>query len=107
MKNKIKFVQKWDDAFLGTEGFGSELPENAPEAPFIAYTDTYVIIVDQIGISVRAEYSDEFDSFRVEEFVNEFPLTYKDAKIAVRCLESLTAERFMEIVLTEGTYVKI
>ena len=48
MSNEIKFEQKYDYGYMGAEGWG----ENAP---FIAYMEKYVIIVDKNGIEVATQ----------------------------------------------------
>jgi hypothetical protein len=61
----LKFEQNWNPAYLGAEGFKGELND----APFIASTEEYDLIIDSTGISLNCEnyYSDLFLNLNFEK----------------------------------------
>lgn len=104
--SEIKFVQEWNECYYGAEGFQdlSESPENTPDAPFIAYTEGYNVIVDQTGISVDGSYYNDYtDEFVSVWYNSEKPLNYPDAVLIVGWLETLSAESLWEIAVNTFT----
>jgi len=61
----LKFEQNWNPGYLGAEGFKGELND----APFIASTEEYDLIIDSSGISLYSEnyYSDLFLKLNFEK----------------------------------------
>jgi hypothetical protein len=87
-----KFTQKYDEAFLGAEGWGI----NCEIEPFITYDDEYVIIVDKNGISVI----DESDN----SWINDINLDYFTAKLIVESLEKMDLNEFVATAKTSPEY---
>jgi hypothetical protein len=85
MSNEIKFEQKYDEAFLGAEGWGEI-------APFIAYTEKCVIIVDKSGISVSPKDESSLGWYNTGNY------SYFSAKLVVMGLEKLNLEGFLYFV---------
>ena len=85
---KIKFTQGYDDAFLGAEGWGEDA------APFIAYADEWVIIVDAAGISLIANSDDDLSEWNYSE-----KFSYFTAKQLVKSVENNNIEEMLAITV--------
>ena len=91
MTDKIKFEQRYDDAFLGAEGWGDK-------APFIAYAGEYVIIIDASGISIAAEA----ENGDLAQWNSSENYSYFTAKQIVKCFETYDMEELLAITLYDN-----
>jgi hypothetical protein len=89
MSNEIKFEQKYDYSFMGAEGWGEI-------APFIAYTEEYVIIVDKNGIEVSHK--------NMLGWYKSATYSYFSAKMVALGLEKLGLEDFINFVKTDAEF---
>ena len=98
MCEKIKFEQRYDDAFLGATGWGDN-------APFIAYSDEWVVIVDSSGISFIGDDGSEDGDFSAQWSYSE-NYSYFTAKQIVKLFEINTIEELLAITLYDNPEFK-
>ena len=76
----IEFKQVWDPAYLGAEGFPGELND----APFIAGTDDFSLVIDSSGIQLDIFVNDDVETYGLNTEFN-----YEKAKNMVAFIENL------------------